>query len=131
MGVISSGHYALCGIGEQVPDLVFGEAGKDSLEEVWRENVVLKALTRPACIHLRVWEQDRVTPETTRFVVSVGPSMNPTLRDPEILEIRPSGNGRLRVGDVVYFQARSVDQPLPSQPTYPRRRRVPRAAPPL
>jgi len=44
MGVLASGHYALCGIGEQVPDLIFGEVGKDKLEEVWRENVVLKAL---------------------------------------------------------------------------------------
>jgi SynChlorMet cassette radical SAM/SPASM protein ScmF len=44
MGVIASGHYALCGIGEQVPDLVFGEVGKDLLEEVWRENPILKAL---------------------------------------------------------------------------------------
>jgi SynChlorMet cassette radical SAM/SPASM protein ScmF len=44
LGVIASGHYALCGIGEQVPDLVFGEVGKDRLEEVWRENAVLKAV---------------------------------------------------------------------------------------
>jgi SynChlorMet cassette radical SAM/SPASM protein ScmF len=44
LGVIASGHYALCGIGEQVPDLVFGEVGKDLLEEVWRENPILKAL---------------------------------------------------------------------------------------
>jgi SynChlorMet cassette radical SAM/SPASM protein ScmF len=44
LGVIASGHYALCGIGEQVPELVFGEVGKDPLEEVWRENTILKAL---------------------------------------------------------------------------------------
>jgi SynChlorMet cassette radical SAM/SPASM protein ScmF len=44
LGVIAGGHYALCGIGEQVPDLVFGRVGKDPLEEVWRENAVLKAL---------------------------------------------------------------------------------------
>lgn len=44
LGVIGSGHYALCGIGEQVPELVFGEVGKDLLEEVWRENAILKAL---------------------------------------------------------------------------------------
>ena len=44
LGVLASGHYALCGIGEQVPDLVFGEVGKDILEGVWRENAVLKAL---------------------------------------------------------------------------------------
>lgn len=33
----------------------------------------------------------------------VGNSMNPTLREPEILEIRPYGNRPLRVGDVVSF----------------------------
>ena len=44
LGVIAGGHYALCGIGEQVPDLVFGEVGKDLLEEIWRENAILKTL---------------------------------------------------------------------------------------
>lgn len=44
LGVIASGHYALCGIGEQVPDMVFGAVGKDRLEDVWRENATLKAL---------------------------------------------------------------------------------------
>lgn len=44
LGVIASGHYALCGIGGQVPDLVFGKVGKDPLEKIWRENAVLNAL---------------------------------------------------------------------------------------
>ncbi len=44
LGVIASGHYALCGIGEQVSDMVFGAIGKDRLEDIWRENAVLKAL---------------------------------------------------------------------------------------
>jgi radical SAM protein with 4Fe4S-binding SPASM domain len=44
LGVLASGHYALCGIGEQVPDLIFGEVGKDLLEEVWRDNAILKSL---------------------------------------------------------------------------------------
>jgi SynChlorMet cassette radical SAM/SPASM protein ScmF len=44
LGVIASGHYALCGIGQQVPELVFGEVGKDPLETVWKENAVLKVL---------------------------------------------------------------------------------------
>ncbi len=44
LGVIASGHYALCGIGEQVTDLVFGAVGKDRLEVVWRENAILMAL---------------------------------------------------------------------------------------
>lgn len=44
IGVIPSGHYALCGIGEHVEDLVFGAVGKDPLEPVWRESSVLNAL---------------------------------------------------------------------------------------
>jgi SynChlorMet cassette radical SAM/SPASM protein ScmF len=44
MGVMASGHYALCGIGEQVPELVFGKVGRDRLETVWRENALLKSL---------------------------------------------------------------------------------------
>ena len=38
MGVLADGHYALCGIGSHVPELVFGEAGKNPLAEVWRDN---------------------------------------------------------------------------------------------
>jgi radical SAM protein with 4Fe4S-binding SPASM domain len=34
----------LCGIGETVPELVFGHAAQDRLEEVWRENAVLQDL---------------------------------------------------------------------------------------
>jgi SynChlorMet cassette radical SAM/SPASM protein ScmF len=44
LGVIASGHYALCGIGEQVPELVFGTVGADPLDQVWRETAVLKEL---------------------------------------------------------------------------------------
>jgi len=44
LGVIPSGQYALCGIGEQVPDLVFGVVGRDPLEMVWKENPMLNAI---------------------------------------------------------------------------------------
>ncbi len=44
LGVIASGHYALCGIGEQVPELVFGKVGQDSLEKIWHENAILTAI---------------------------------------------------------------------------------------
>ena len=44
MGVIASGEYALCGIGYSVKDLVFGLAGIDSLEHIWKENEVLNTL---------------------------------------------------------------------------------------
>jgi len=41
IGVISSGRYSLCGIGEIVPDLVFGDAETDSLKDIWENNPVL------------------------------------------------------------------------------------------
>jgi SynChlorMet cassette radical SAM/SPASM protein ScmF len=44
IGVIASGEYALCGIGYHVKDLVFGLAGIDSLERIWKENEVLNSL---------------------------------------------------------------------------------------
>jgi len=44
LGVIPTGQYALCGIGEHVPELVFGEVEKDRLEMVWQENKILKEL---------------------------------------------------------------------------------------
>lgn len=44
LGVLPTGHYALCGIGEQVPDMVFGRIGEDPLESVWRDSAVLNAI---------------------------------------------------------------------------------------
>lgn len=44
LGVIPTGQYALCGIGEHVSELVFGEVGEDNLETVWMENQVLQEL---------------------------------------------------------------------------------------
>lgn len=44
LGVMASGHYALCGIGEHIPDLVFGRIGTDQLEAVWLENPTLNKL---------------------------------------------------------------------------------------
>jgi len=44
LGVLPSGHYALCGIGEKVPELVFGQVGVDELEVIWREHPVVLAL---------------------------------------------------------------------------------------
>lgn len=41
LGVLASGEYALCGIGEQVPELVFGHTGQDSLAELWSDHPVL------------------------------------------------------------------------------------------
>lgn len=44
LGVMASGQYSLCGIGEQVPELIFGKVGVDALETVWRDNPVLHEL---------------------------------------------------------------------------------------
>ncbi len=41
LGVLSDGSYALCGIGETVPELIFGHANKDSLEDVWNNTPIL------------------------------------------------------------------------------------------
>jgi hypothetical protein len=44
------------------------------------------------------------------LVVYSGPSMYPTLRDPEILEVEPYGAGRPRAGDVVLFRSPEFDR---------------------
>lgn len=44
LGVLPTGQYALCGIGEQVPELVFGRVGGDPLDRVWQETAVLNEL---------------------------------------------------------------------------------------
>ncbi|MCX7886804.1 MAG: SynChlorMet cassette radical SAM/SPASM protein ScmF [Verrucomicrobiae bacterium] len=44
LGVLADGSYALCGIGETVPELVFGHASKDRLEHVWLNNAVLNEI---------------------------------------------------------------------------------------
>jgi SynChlorMet cassette radical SAM/SPASM protein ScmF len=46
IGVLPDGHYALCGIGEHVPELVFGSVETDSLGKVWNENKFLRTLRR-------------------------------------------------------------------------------------
>ncbi|MCJ7443026.1 MAG: SPASM domain-containing protein [Methanotrichaceae archaeon] len=44
MGVLSDGSYALCGIGTSVPDLIFGHAAADRLEDVWLNSQKLQEL---------------------------------------------------------------------------------------
>lgn len=44
LGVLADGHYAMCGIGANVPDLVFGRIGEDRLERLWREHPKLQEL---------------------------------------------------------------------------------------
>jgi SynChlorMet cassette radical SAM/SPASM protein ScmF len=44
LGVLAGGSYALCGIGEHVPELVFGHVSKDPLADVWKDNPVLREI---------------------------------------------------------------------------------------
>ena len=44
LGVLGDGSYALCGIGETVPELVFGDAAHDTLADVWSGNAVLREI---------------------------------------------------------------------------------------
>ena len=44
LGVLHDGSYALCGIGESTPDLVFGHAEKVELATVWQEHPVLQEI---------------------------------------------------------------------------------------
>lgn len=44
IGVLSSGRYAMCGIGETIPELGFGNVMEDPLEDVWQNNPVIRDL---------------------------------------------------------------------------------------
>ncbi|MFH0823825.1 MAG: SynChlorMet cassette radical SAM/SPASM protein ScmF [Pseudomonadota bacterium] len=44
LGVLADGSYALCGIGESVPEMVFGRAAEEDLIDVWRNNPILQEI---------------------------------------------------------------------------------------
>ncbi len=46
LGILSSGHLALCGIGTQEPELVYGSLGVDKLENVWYNHPRLEELRK-------------------------------------------------------------------------------------
>jgi SynChlorMet cassette radical SAM/SPASM protein ScmF len=46
IGVLGSGKYALCGIGETVPELIFGHAEKDKLDDIWNNSQVLNDIRK-------------------------------------------------------------------------------------
>ena len=53
LGLTPFGEYALCGIGERVPELVFGVVGKDKLEDIWSNNSTLTVLRDNLSDHLQ------------------------------------------------------------------------------
>ncbi|NPV63162.1 MAG: SynChlorMet cassette radical SAM/SPASM protein ScmF [Methanotrichaceae archaeon] len=44
LGVLADGSYALCGIGRNIPELTFGHAAYDNLEDIWRNSEVLRQI---------------------------------------------------------------------------------------
>lgn len=44
IGVLATGSYALCGIGSTIPELVFGDASRDKLADVWQDHPVLREI---------------------------------------------------------------------------------------
>jgi SynChlorMet cassette radical SAM/SPASM protein ScmF len=44
LGVLADGSYALCGIGATIPELIFGNAARDKLEDIWKKSIVLKEI---------------------------------------------------------------------------------------
>jgi hypothetical protein len=55
---------------------------------------------------------DRTGTEGMFFAAYSGPSMNPTLREPEMMEVVPYNNRPVCVGDVAYFRSPDVNQPV-------------------
>lgn len=41
LGVLSSGHLAMCGIGTQIPELCYGKIGEDSISSIWISHPLL------------------------------------------------------------------------------------------
>lgn len=46
MGILGTGHMALCGIGRNVPELCYGHLGRDSIRETWISNPFLRRLRK-------------------------------------------------------------------------------------
>lgn len=44
LGLLADGSYALCGIGVNLPEMVFGRAGEGQLNHIWRNHAVLRQI---------------------------------------------------------------------------------------
>jgi SynChlorMet cassette radical SAM/SPASM protein ScmF len=44
LGLLADGYYALCGVGEHIPELVYGQAGVGRLAEIWSGHPLLREL---------------------------------------------------------------------------------------
>lgn len=46
LGILSSGHLAMCGVGVQVPELCYGLVGRDPIRDIWTQNPMLLDLRK-------------------------------------------------------------------------------------
>ncbi len=46
LGILSSGEIALCGIGTQEKNLIYGQLGKDKIGDIWKNNLGLKKMRK-------------------------------------------------------------------------------------
>ena len=64
LGILSNGDYSLCGIGESIPELIFGNISQDNLQDIWQNSPALRQLreliphqlqgTCARCIHRKL-----------------------------------------------------------------------------
>jgi len=52
LGLLADGSYALCGIGVNIPEMVFGRAGTGQLDDIWRNHAVLTRIRHDLPDHL-------------------------------------------------------------------------------
>ncbi len=64
IGVLGTGKYALCGIGETVPELCFGHASKDKLVDIWNNNQILNDIRKNLPVNLKGICQDCIMKNT-------------------------------------------------------------------
>lgn len=53
LGVLADCSYALCGVGETIPELIFGNAARDKLADIWEKSIVLQEIREGVHKHLK------------------------------------------------------------------------------
>lgn len=52
LGILSTGHLAMCGVGTHLPDLCYGILGQDSVDDIWHHNIKLLELRKKLPLEL-------------------------------------------------------------------------------
>jgi len=53
LGLLADGSYAVCGIGDNIPEMVFGQVGDGDLDDIWRNHSVLMEIREGLPDHLQ------------------------------------------------------------------------------